>query len=42
MPERKYYVYMIASIARLLYTGMTNNLEKPPGWRLSRLYVELP
>ena len=28
MPRYKFYVYIVASIARLLYTGMTNNLVK--------------
>ena len=26
--ERHYFVYMIASISRVLYTGMTSNLHK--------------
>src|SRR5262249_4748197 len=28
MPRYKFYVYIVASIARVLYTGMTNNLVK--------------
>jgi putative endonuclease len=28
MRERRYYVYILASAARVLYTGMTNSLDR--------------
>ena len=28
MPDRTYYVYILASRSRVLYTGITNNLER--------------
>jgi putative endonuclease len=28
MPERLYYVYVLASASRVLYTGITNNLQR--------------
>jgi putative endonuclease len=28
MRERRYYVYLLASRSRTLYTGMTNNLKR--------------
>jgi len=28
MEERRYYVYILASAARVLYTGMTNSLDR--------------
>ena len=28
MPDRLYYVYLLASRSRVLYTGITNNLDR--------------
>jgi putative endonuclease len=28
MPERAYFVYMMSSLSRTLYTGVTNDLER--------------
>ena len=28
MKQKQYYVYILASLSRRLYTGMTNNLER--------------
>ena len=32
MPEQAYFVYVMGSLSRTLFTGVTNDLRKEPGF----------